>query len=1127
MASPLAHSLETAPIRSTWISANAGSGKTSALVDHVVKLLLLGVTPERICCITYTRAAAAEMRARVTKALRELLLADEATCRTRVAEFLERPASEEEVARARTLFGGVMDSTTGGIQLTTIHGFCQQILRAFPLEAGVPPYFTVLEETESELLTRRATHELLSGFGEADDTLAASISLLIERAPEQKFELLVRSIFRARQTWKSLWRGESAGHLKAGLYALHGLPGSARREDFAAAFCQLPAGADALRAELPQLLAAKAERQRKLGAVLALWCEQGSAGRPPHLDALLGALLTKEFTLQQWIVKEKTFSEAFRKAVLHLAESGVRLKQSEAALACAEESYALAMVAHDLIDRYDQLKEERGALDYDDLIVRTHELLTTSQMMAWVMNKLDHRIDHLLIDEAQDTSEGQWRIAEALVGELVVTSGGMGSGDLPRSLLVVGDEKQSIFSFQGADPELFALKQPVFMRLLERSMARLEPEVLDISYRSAPAILKLVDAVAALPHVAPSLSVRGKTERHRAERLDAVGEVTLYPPISPEEKAKPESFTIPTEYQVVQSGAQLLADTIAEKIVIWLKEGRPIADKDGTTHPIHAGDILVLVRNRKPIVPCLIRALQRKGVPVAGIDRLMLAEHLAVKDMLALMRWVSFSGDDLALAQVLRSPLLGFSDEMLRAIAHGRGALSLWDRLEGMHPEIARQLSRWREAASLSPYDFLTQLLEVGDARRRFAARFGEEVHEVLDELKEQALRLPSHLSPNLANFAGFISGSAREVKREQEARGNGEVRVMTVYGAKGLEAPVVVMADTMRVPDLRHERVYTVTDGEGREFPVLQISDDAKHAPVLGSAHEARKRELLAEYHRLLYVALTRARDELHVFGATDSRKTIPEDSWYRTIASTLQPMAVENADGSITLRDAGKATATAKQKAGPALKVELPAWANVSPLRRKRLASVAPSRLQANEALAPFARYTPEAAKERGVRIHRVLQFLGADTSRGEVGELLAALAPDWDEPTRKRIEEEVWALYRQEHWLWQAKADAEVNISGEIEIAGEMVAVNGQIDRLVRTPDGIVILDYKTGRHIPQTLEEVPENYLLQLKTYAALLSRMEPGATLRSVILWTAGPRLMDVSALVAAIPWGGK
>lgn len=1109
-------------VTSTWISAHAGCGKTHALVSRVMRLLLLGVPPERICCITYTRAAAAEMHERVIMEVRTLLLAGDADCMKKVTAFLGRKPQPAELARARTLFSQVLDSTTGGIELTTIHGFCQRLLRAFPIEAGVAPYFTVLDEAESALLTHRACQRLLDTDDDAD--LVQALKLVAERAPEHRFQAFARDILQRRAWWSHIWNRQPPEILKERLYALHGLSLEADEAVWVAEYAALPSADDAavIRRELPRLAAHKNKHEKKIAAVLAAWLATDAEARSAQISAMIDLWLTKtELTPRAKLVNEKDFpaGSPIRDVFDRLTAASVTLVAQRGALACAQESYALAVVARALLGHYAQLKAERTALDYEDLIARTVELLTTREMTAWVMTKLDHRIDHVLVDEAQDTSTGQWQIARALVEELVASSQGVGSAGIPRSLLVVGDEKQSIFSFQGAKPELFARQRSVFSGLLQHSAAPLVAETLVRSRRSAPAVLKYVDAVAALPDIASSLAASAHVEPHATSRTDAAGSVTLYPLVEGEEKTSLPPFTIPVSYQITKSAPQELAEVIARTIRHWLDEGRMLANEG---RAVTAGDILILVHRRKPVVPCLIRALERNDIPVAGIDRLVLAEHLAVKDLLALIAWVGFTGDDLSLAQVLRSPLIGLSEDEVLALAHARGDVSLWDRLRtSRHTEAAAVLSHWLAQRHAIPYEFLTDVLEVKDARRRFAARFGEEVHEVLDEMKAQASHLP--LVPNLANLAMFLTTNNHSVKREQESAIADQVRIMTVHGAKGLEAPVVILADTIRPPSLQREQMYELSDADGQVFPVTRLTERARHAPVFEQARIARLAALQQEYHRLLYVALTRAKDELHLFGAASKA---PEESWYAIFAQALQALPAEKRDdGSVRFADATAPHVPKKAAAVPAVD-PLPAWTNPLLHYPLRPVTLAPSKLTASVP-APFVRYASEQAKERGVRIHRILQFLQVHSTRAQLASLVRIVAPDWDKATRAAIEEEIWDLFQREHWLWEHASAAEVSIGGDIDVDGVMTPFHGQIDRLVRTPEGLVILDYKTSHAVPENPSGVLRNYLLQLKAYAALLRRMEPGIPMKTAIVWTARPLLMDVTDAVAAEAWQEK
>lgn len=1095
--------------------ANAGSGKTTALTARVVRLLLLGVPPERIVCITYTKAAASEMRARVLEKLRGLLLAEEAECRAHVSALLGAPASDAQVAQARGLFAAVLDSPSGGVQLTTIHGFCQSILRRFPLEAGITPHFTVLEDAAAEDLLARAKQAVLRSHS-TDDTLAAALELIAARGGEHRFEALAGDIIRARRLWKQVWHLQSAESLRGHIYALHDLTPDLTEATLADALWDSLSASDAavIRAHLPELLAHSTKSYRELGEKLAAWLGLEEARQRQEISAFLGIFLTQAGEPRSRLLNAKEHPEGtpLCEVLARWAEYALRYADRAAALACAEETFATAIFAQSLLVLYEAAKAASHALDYDDLIDHTLRLCSSPETLGWVMTKLDHRIDHLLIDEAQDNSEPIWQLAHTLVEEL------MGSAEAtpPRSLLVVGDEKQSIYSFQGAAPEQFDAYRGRFKQSLAE---RMEEGVLEHSYRSTRCVLSLVDAVCAQPEIAASLSAQAVVVRHglKREKPEDVGQVVLYPPLNQPENEKFPPLVMPTSYAQTTHAAQHRAEQIANVIDEWLRAQRPLISKG---RPVQAGDILILVNKRAPLVLPLIRALQRRAIPVAGLDRLTLAEHLAVKDLLALMRWCGNVADDLALAQVLRSPLVGLTDEELRALAHGREG-SLWAQVS--NPWLVQVLG-WRH---LAPYDFLTQVLEVSTRRREFARRFGAEVHEVLDELKTQAAAMPLGMPNSLAEFEAWLSGSTRQIKREQDTGAANEVRIMTVHGAKGLEAPVVMLADTVNVPNTGKERIFSMASAAGQVLPVLSFSSSLREAARLTEAKAARKTKLLAEYQRLLYVALTRARDELHIFGTASKKGEVKQGAWYASIADAMRTLgATEEADGCLLWREENYAEGVVLSQLSRVETVlssvlALPAWAHTAPSATEiSSASLAPSRVEGGSAK-PYAASRSEGVRERGVRIHRVLELLTAGSDAHHITQLVRHIAPDWAAAEQQRVADMVMQLHAQERWIWTQPHWPEVNVAGEIVRGGQAIPINGQVDMLVQLAEGYAILDYKTGAQVPKTPTDVPISYLLQLKLYHAVLRQLYPDTPIRCAILWTHTAQLMWLDTQVEA------
>lgn len=1115
-------------VSSVWIRANAGSGKTTTLTGRVVRLLLLGVAPEHILCITYTKAAASEMRQRVLAKLRVLLLASEADCRAEVKKILQEEPDSLVLQRARTLFTQVLDSPFGGVQLTTIHGFCQSILARFPLEAGLTPHFSVLEDEEAKEVLEETSHALIRGITEADVWLQDALGLIGARGGEYRFDELVADIVKRRAFWQEVWRGQSHASLRAHLFRLHGFSeetsADSLQQEFMAALSSMDDAV--MRQHLPELLASSIKGTLMLGEQLARWLAAPHEERIALIPDLRRVLLTSEAkTFKDVLGKSKAFKnhEALVQAVARLGQALEDYTQRQASLACAEESFAVAVLARVMLELYAQAKASRLVLDYDDLITYTLRLFLSAESLGWVMRKLDHRIDHLLIDEAQDNSGAMWQLARCLVEEFFASPDGIGDGGLPRSVLVVGDEKQSIYSFQGAAPQKFQEYRGVIGELLSFSASPLQEEGLRISYRSVRSVLGVVNQLGTFTEVAQALAGDGEVMEHTLHRADGEGAVVLYPPLEAAEKTRDSELQLPSEYAVEANDTELLANHIATQVASWLGKGEGTARwLEAQQRFLQAGDILILVKHRKPLVPPLIRALQRKQVPVAGIDRLMLADHLAVRDLLALMAWVDNRGDDLALAQVLRSPLVGMTDECLCALAQGRPK-DLWEVVE--EPWL-QQVLGW---ARLNPYEFLTQVLEVSGKRRDFARRFGEEVHEVLDELKLQAMAMPRNRLPSLAHFHDWISQSTTEIKREQEGGDRGVVRIMTVHGAKGLEAPVVILADTVKTPTTQFERLFILPSAEGQALPVLSISPQSKIARRLEDAKSLRRQQLNEEYLRLLYVAVTRARDELHIFGQANQKGEIKSGSWYDWLKQAMQALGTtEDASGNYCYGCISAALSLSPEVAASA-SATLPDWAQqrVSAMAPS-VATRAPSALRSS-AERPHFMQLGGGGRERGVRLHRVLELLTRDSTAEGIAALVRMIAPDWTEAEQVRTVAEVVQLHHQERWLWEYPRLTEASIAGMVEQAGQAVAMSGQMDLVVLREDDVIVIDYKTGAQVPRDASEVPLNYLLQLKTYRALLTKVYPGKPVRCAILWTAVPLLMWLDAAVdkAQFEGGGE
>jgi ATP-dependent helicase/nuclease subunit A len=1113
------------PEESVWVAASAGTGKTKVLTDRLLTLLLDGTDPARILCLTFTRAAAAEMANRVNQRLAAWTTLPPGRLAEELVALTGRFPQEEEVARARRLFARILD-VPGGAKIATIHAFCQSLLRRFPLEAGVPPEFAVIDERSArEALAEAAQAVIAAARAEGPQgALAEALAIVARHAPEERFAELATALTAERgRLSAALATGEGA--LRRRLCRVLAVAEDATREALVAAFCAAGAADAAGLRAAAEALAEGAPSDRQRGAVLARWWADPQ-GRPGLLDPYVAVFLTEKGEIRRRLIPKA--AAAAPAAALHSeAERVLRLRRDLAGVALIEATVALIGLGGALLDAFERRKRLQGVLDYDDLVAEAKALLTRPGVAAWVLFKLDGGLDHILIDEAQDSNPEQWAIVTALAEEFFA---GEGAAARPRTVFAVGDAKQSIYSFQRADPRAFAAMRRHFGRRTAAANRGWAVVPLEISFRAAAPLLDAVDAVFRHQEAADGVALDGEEIRHVAARAGQAGLVELWPPVvpRPEEDADPAA-ALPRRPAEPRTR---LARAIAATIARWLAEGERLEPRG---RPLQAGDVMVLVRRRNDFVRDLVRALKERGVPVAGADRLVLTEQLAVQDLVALGHFLLTPEDDLTLATVLKGPLFGLSEEELFLLAYARGGDSLWTRLRrraGERPAL--QAAAERLAALLAradfvpPFELYAGILGAADGRRAILERLGPEAADPVEEFLALALAYEREHVPSLQGFLRWLVAGEVEVKRDFGERQRDEVRILTVHGAKGLEAPVVFLPDTMQLPD-HPKGVLWRDDG----LPLWRPRADLT-VPFFAAEREARRRRDLQEYRRLLYVALTRAQDRLYVCGWETRRPASGALSWHALCAAgwcgLAAPFAFDTrpligeSDGwhGEGLRLLGPQTAPpirepAARGAPPPGAV--PGWALAPPPPEPSPPKpLLPSRPSGPEpaTLSPLAAAGRDRFK-RGLLVHRLLQSL-PDLPPGErraaAARFLALPVHGLDAAAREAIAAETLAVLAEPGFaeLWGPDSRAEVPVVGLIGPH----ALSGQIDRLVVTEERVLIVDFKTVRPVPASPEAVPALYLQQLATYRAALARIYPGRPVACALLWTDGPRLMPIA-----------
>jgi ATP-dependent helicase/nuclease subunit A len=1098
------------PGHSVFVAANAGSGKTHVLAQRVIRLLLSGIDPARILCITFTKAAAANMANRVFDELRKWTRLDDAGLDRAMRAAGIRSPSPALRQRARRLFALALE-TPGGLKVRTIHAFCTQLLHLFPFEANVAARFEVLDEvTEARLLEELSLRVMLDAAAAPDGPLGKALATAVLAAADVTFRELVRETIRKRDVLVP-WV-EAAGGLQPAMEQLSQALGVKPETDVQTIDAEIVNGPILPPAEWESVAAVLATSTRGDQNQAQRFKDALAASDPDRALAYLSVFLTQKNEPRKDVI---TGTLARRQPALarQLDDEKARvvgLFARRLAVEARDRSVALFTIAHAVIERFRAEKNQRGLLDYQDLIGKTLELLNNVSA-AWVHYKLDRGIHHVLIDEAQDTSPKQWAIVKALTGEFFT---GLGAHDRPRTVFAVGDEKQSIFSFQGAAPREFAANRDHFKRAHNDVAMKFVVAEFKHSFRSGPNVLEAVDAVFEPAAAHAGLTAASEAPVHEPLPGAPPGLVEIWDLEKSDAVEPKEGWAAPLDTQMVTSGTARLARRIAGSVAAWRAQGRP------------AKDVLILVRRRGALFEAIIRALKNERVPVAGADRLVLTEHIAVMDLLALADALLLPEDDLALATVLKSTLFGLDDDALFKLAWRRKG-SLLASLRAQRPEVATEIDRLADAARQeAPFTFYANLLGVRRGRRKILARLGHEAADALDEFLNLALDYERRETPSLQGFIDWLRNAQAEVKRDMELARD-EVRVMTVHGAKGLEAPIVVLADSTTPPQGFHPpRLLPLPSKTATPGPIVWATSKINDIGPMIAAREAVLDGARDEYRRLLYVAMTRAIDRLIVCGVESIRK-IPEGCWYELVRGTLETLCVkETADhGGVEVwryrKTPDRAAGGEQQELNLVPAVALPSWlTRVADTTRERPTTIKPSGFVDDPVVAePVARsQARERAIARGIAIHRLMQSLPdvPTERRADATALFLARQKKIDEAERRNIAQQVQAVLADPRFaaLFGRGGRAEVSITGRLN--GHPVA--GQVDRLVVTPEEVLIADYKSNRPPPKSLGEALEkygSYVKQLALYRDVLKRLYPGRAVRAALLWTETPELMEI------------
>ena len=1021
------------PLVSAWVSASAGSGKTKVLTDRILNILLTGVEPEKILCLTFTKTAAAEMSNRLSETLQQWAVEDDDKLRQKIFDLAPDLFDEEKITLARKLFAKVLD-VKGGMKITTIHSFCQSLLKRFPVEAGLSPSFSVVDEKEAKTMMAQSVKNII-----IQDLYKQEIADVADYVNENGFIEMMKTFINESQKLKKLLDTHSSmDSIIDRLYRLFALNTT----------------------DTPERIIQRVCRLEEWDNVREVYLRKDGQPRDNKKKA------EPEKTMAVYDVFDKL-----------------------RALKMVKQTSAFLRIGFAILDDYEQSKKQQAVLDYNDLILTALRLLESSDMSSWVLYKLDGGIDHILVDEAQDTNPEQWEIVRDLADEFF--AGEDGNENL-RSIFVVGDKKQSIFSFQGANPDEFDRMKNYFSEKVSNSQNSFEDVSINISFRSTKPVLDLVNLL--LKNDYARLGVLSEDEEavHLAHRFEDAGLVELWPLITPEDDEKDGSENILDIRDENKKPPVLLAEQIADRISKMLKNKEILESQN---RPIQAGDIMILVRRRNAFVNNLVRALKERKVPIAGIDRLILNNHIAVQDLISLGEFLLLPDDDLKLAEILKSPIFNVSEEELFDLCYNRkGTLfaSVAAKNQTLYNKIKLLLSL---TETLRPFELFEYVLTQMHVREQFIRRLGTETEEALDEFLNLCLLFEENNIPSLQNFIRWLKQDDIEIKRDLDQSNLNAVRIMTVHASKGLQANIVFLPDTTSAPNKTSKIIWV--NGLPICLPNKEDQCDISQ-PFINAELNKEKRE----YHRLLYVALTRAKDRLYICGALGKKGKL-EGTWYDLISKVMPPQNIISSTQTKEVKEI-------KKDEKKVLSVsEIPDFWNKEPVKETPLSKpLTPSKPESQEVAenSPITE-NQKKAMMRGTFIHQALQIL-PQTPVNERLDVLNAIKPaDIDIPSNllSLIERDDFSL------LFSQQSKAEVPIVGEVD--GKIIS--GQVDRLVITDDAIMTVDFKTNRKVPTSPMEVPSIYKEQLFLYKCLLKKLFNDKMIKTYLLWTENQTLMEI------------
>ncbi|MDA9231004.1 double-strand break repair helicase AddA [Rickettsiales bacterium] len=1118
------------PKNSVFVAASAGSGKTKILTDRVLRLLLNDIRPNQILCLTFTKVAAFEMKNRIYKELSEWSIITESQLQDRIFNLTAQNCSKSLLKKARSLFVRVLDDSEG-LKINTIHAFCQTLMAKFPIESNIKPNFSIIDSQKENKLLLQAKDMLLKEALE-NKNLRKKIENIAVNLNEDDFLDVILELINQRSALEStIKKYHDLNNLNKQILLIFN--SKDKDEDYIDDLIQKPDLTKNFNKEALLKIAnlAKESDKKSDQNYYNLVTNYLQNPNKDNFDNYLSIFLTKDKSIKKTIITSAIIKKDLniKNDLLKEAKRLQNICEEINAFTIANLSIDLLNITNKMLEFYQNLKNSNNYLDYNDLISKGSELLNNKEISQWVKYKLDGAISHILVDESQDTNHNQWQIIKAISDDFFDKNDEIGE---ERTIFIVGDEKQSIYSFQGADPSIFNDVFYYYSQKLEQNNSKMHNISLNNSFRSKKNILQLVDNIFKEQDYKKAIS-KINIVKHNPIKLDNMGKVELWPIINVKEddaNSNKDDFSWKINVKPVEklNSKELLAKLIAKKIKNWLESEKIIYSENRIIEP---KDIMILIKDRaNNLGNLIINNLQKEKIPVSGGDKFELSSHFLVKDLLLIAKFLLLPQDDLNLATLLKSPIIAISEEELFDVCQIKDresiylfqALKLSDNINIKKSLIfLDDVQKYYLENQNQIYQLFLYILEYKNKKVEIIEYFKEESREIIHQFLNLCLNFENSEDFGLENFVIQLQNSSLKINIGSANSELNQVKISTIHSAKGLESKIIILADSFH----NSQKIYGTNSSRILWFKhndiKIPIYKSDKNCALTDGIKNADKNLSKEEYLRLLYVSLTRAEDELYIAGFGNKSD---QNCWYNIIKNYgLQNAKSKDSDFSKILgiksdefteddkilyfTDENKnilnkntensSNDNKKYKIPEFLtkKAEIELFKNIS----------YPSTIDKNQTISNDV----NIVNDFGNIIHKILELfikkLRNNDASQKINTHLDNFYPKIDSKIRLELFRQISAISNNKvlDFIYCNKIETEIAVFYE----ENNDIISGKIDLLVIKDNEIIIIDYKSNKIIEKEIDKTANKYKKQLNIYRKIISNIYPDKIIKTAIIWT--------------------